>query len=236
MLAQSGQTSRKIRIVSFDPDIGQQLSRLCAQQRFDVCTINAEEESGEAAGHPRADLVVVCCAMANSRVLNLCRQLRAEDADSRTSLVVVSADGHENNMIAALEAGADDYVTTPFSERELLARINSLLRRCGPPDDGSILRFADIELDKAAVRVSRGETAIHLGPTEYRLLRHFLEHPHWVLSRDKLCRAIRDDEREVDLRSVDVHILRLRKALNGGGLTNHIHTIRSLGYCLGDIA
>lgn len=236
MLVHSGQTSSKIRIVSFDSDIGQQLTRLCSQHRLDACTTSGEEENGETAGHPAADLVVICCAMTNSRVLNLCRQLRAGDAENRTSLVVVSADSHENNMIAALEAGADDYVTTPFSERELLARINSLLRRCGPPDDGSLLRFADIELDKAAVRVSRGETAIHLGPTEYRLLRHFLEHPHWVLSRDILCRAIREDEREVDLRSVDVHILRLRKALNSGGLTNHIHTIRSLGYCLGDIA
>ncbi|WP_417622099.1 winged helix-turn-helix domain-containing protein [Parasphingorhabdus sp.] len=236
MLAQYGQISRKIWIVEFDPNIAQQLTSLCEEYCLHADVVDRSKATGGKADHPRADLIIICCAMANSPVLALCQHLRRSDADHRTSVIIVSGDAHENNMIAALEAGADDYVATPFSPRELVARIGALLRRSGPPDDGSKLRFADIELDRAAVRVTRGDTAIHLGPTEFRLLRHFMEHPNWVLSRDKLSRAIREGDREVDLRSVDVHILRLRKALNSGGLTNHIHTIRSLGYYLGEPA
>ena len=236
MLAQSGQTRRHIWIVDHDTDIAAQLIDLCAAQRLDCSSISGAEATIASVSAAQPDLVMIACTNISSSILNLCNALRASEVDCRPSVIIVSSDGQESNMIAALEAGADDYVTTPYSVRELSARIQAVLRRSGPPGSDWILRFADIELDKAAVRVSRGDIAIHLGPTEYRLLRHFMEHPNWVLSRDILCRAIRDDEQQVDLRCVDVHVLRLRKALNGGGLINHIHTIRSLGYYLGEPA
>ena len=138
----------------------------------------------------------------------------------------------EEDMIRGLETGADDYISKPFSPTELIARINAILRRSKPSAVGEIISFEDIELNCSSHRVSRGDKQIHLGPTEYKLLLHLMERPKHVYSRDQLLDAVWGNNVYVEARTVDVHIRRLRKALNDGGKTNYIRTVRSAGYAI----
>ncbi len=131
-----------------------------------------------------------------------------------------------------LETGADDYVTKPFSPRELIARIAAVLRRVRPALAGEVLRYADVEMDVVSHKVRRDGQAVPLGPTEYRLLRHFLEHPGRVFSRERLLDSVWAHDHEIELRTVDVHVRRLRKALNDGRKQDLIRTVRSAGYAL----
>ena len=131
--------------------------------------------------------------------------------------MMLTARGEESDRIRGLETGADDYVTKPFSPRELVARVGAVLRRVRPALAGEQLAYADLEMDVAGHRVRRGGETIALGPTEFRLLRHFLEHPGRVFSRERLLDAVWGHDRDIDARTVDVHIRRLRQALNGEG-------------------
>jgi two-component system phosphate regulon response regulator PhoB len=145
---------------------------------------------------------------------------------------MLTARGEESDRIRGLETGADEYVTNPFSPRELLARVGAVLRRVRTALAGEQLGYADIEMDVEAHRVRRGGKAIQLGPTEFRLLRHFMEHPGRVFSRERLLEAVWPHDPDIDARTVDVHIRRLRKSLNEGGLPDVIRTVRSAGYSL----
>jgi len=143
---------------------------------------------------------------------------------------MLTARGGENDKIQGLEAGADDYVPKPFSNRELIARIRTVLRRSRPVLAGQNLVHGDIVLDPDSHRVERGGTHIHLGPTDYRLLLHFMENAARVQSRTRLLDAVWGMDKDVELRTVDVHVRRLRKALNEGGQSDPIRTVRSEGY------
>jgi two-component system phosphate regulon response regulator PhoB len=145
---------------------------------------------------------------------------------------MLTARGEESDRIRGFETGADDYVTKPFSPRELVARVQAVLRRVRPALAGEQLHYADIEMDVAAHRVKRGGSAVALGPTEFRLLRHFLEHPGRVFSRERLLDSVWGQDSEIELRTVDVHIRRLRKAINAGAKADVIRTVRSAGYAL----
>ena len=144
----------------------------------------------------------------------------------------MTARGEETDKVRGLDSGADDYITKPFSPAELIARIRAVLRRANPALEGEKLTFADLSMDLAAHRVHRGERAIHLGPTEYRLLRHMLQQPGRVFSREQLLDAVWGRDVYVELRTVDVHIRRLRKALNDKTEPDLIRTVRSAGYSL----
>ena len=145
---------------------------------------------------------------------------------------MLTAKGEEADKIRGLDAGADDYITKPFSPAELIARVRALLRRSRPDGFGERLTYVDLEMDLAAHRVRRGPREVHLGPTEYRLLRHFLQHPQRVFSREQLLDAVWGRDVYVEPRTVDVHIRRLREALNAKGEVDLIRTVRSAGYAL----
>jgi two-component system phosphate regulon response regulator PhoB len=149
---------------------------------------------------------------------------------------MLTARGEEEDRVRGLETGADDYVTKPFSPRELVARVGAVLRRVRPALAGETIRYGDIEMDTVGHKVRRGGDAVQLGPTEFRLLKHFLEHPGWVFSRERLLDAVWGRDADIEARTVDVHIRRLRKAINQGGRADVIRTVRSAGYSLDSAA
>jgi two-component system phosphate regulon response regulator PhoB len=148
---------------------------------------------------------------------------------------MLTARGEEGDKIRGLNSGADDYVTKPFSPTELIARLRAVIRRAHPEAMAETLNFADITMDLAAHRVTRGGRPLHLGPTEYRLLRHFMEHPGRVFSREQLLDSVWGHDVYVEARTVDVHIRRLRKALNASEENDIIRTVRSAGYALDEM-
>ena len=160
------------------------------------------------------DLVLLDWMLPVMSGIEVCRQIRRKPESRDVPVIMVTARGEEGDRIRGLDTGADDYVTKPFAIGELLARIRALLRRSGPAQPQGQLIYSDIEMDLAAHRVSRNGKAIHLGPTEFRLLRYFLEHPGRVFSREQLLNAVWGPNIYVETRTVDVHIRRLRKALN----------------------
>ena len=153
---------------------------------------------------------------------------------TQTPILILSVREMEQDKVAALDAGADDYLTKPFSMPELLARVKGLLRRASPERLATVLTFGDIELDREKRRVARSGRSIDLGPTEYRLLEFFLEHPGRVFSREQLLDSVWGRDIYIDERTVDVHIGRLRKLLNPGREQDPIRTVRGAGYALDD--
>jgi two-component system phosphate regulon response regulator PhoB len=178
------------------------------------------------------DLVILDWMIEGVTGIEVCRRLRRRAATARVPIIMLTARGEEGDRIRGLETGADDYVTKPFSPRELLARVGAVFRRTRPALAGEQLAFGDIEMDLDAHRVRRGGKPVQLGPTEFRLLRHFMESPGRVFSRERLLDAVWSRDSDIDTRTVDVHVRRLRKALNDGGLPDMIRTVRSAGYSL----
>ncbi len=164
--------------------------------------------------------------------IEVCRRLRRNPRSANVPIIMLTARGEEEDRIRGLETGADDYVTKPFSPRELVARVQAVLRRLRPALAGEILSYADLELDAVAHKVVRGGRTVSIGPTEFRLLRHFMEHPGRVFSRGQLLDSVWGQDSDIELRTVDVHIRRLRKAINLEGTPDIIRTVRSAGYAL----
>ena len=178
------------------------------------------------------DLVILDWMIEGVSGIEVCRRLRRRPSTAHVPIIMLTARGEETDRIRGLETGADDYVTKPFSPRELLARVGAVLRRVRPALAGEQLTYADIEMDTEAHRVRRGGRPVQLGPTEFRLLRHLMENPGRVFSRERLLDAIWPRDRDIDVRTVDVHVRRLRKALNDGGRKDVVRTVRSAGYSL----
>lgn len=164
--------------------------------------------------------------------IEVCRRLRRRPASANVPIMMLTARGEESDRIRGFETGADDYVTKPFSPRELVARVGAVLRRVRPALAGEILSYNDLEMDVAGHRVRRDGNPVVLGPTEFRLLKHFLEHPGRVFSREQLLDAVWSHDADIDARTVDVHIRRLRQAVNADGRADLIRTVRSAGYSL----
>ncbi len=178
------------------------------------------------------DLILLDWMLPQLSGIEVCRQLRRKTETRAVPIIMLTARGEESDRIRGLDCGADDYITKPFSIAELVARVRAVLRRARPALQEEILRYADIVMDLASHRVSRAERPIHLGPTEFRLLRYFMEHPGRVFSREQLLDAAWGRDVYVEPRTVDVHIRRLRKALNGEGELDLIRTVRAAGYAL----
>jgi two-component system, OmpR family, phosphate regulon response regulator PhoB len=167
--------------------------------------------------------------------LEVCRQLRRAPATRSLPVIMLTARGEEGDRIRGLDSGADDYVVKPFSPSELVARLRAVIRRAHPDPADNVLRFADVAMDLTAHRVTRTGKPVHLGPTEFRLLRHFLQNPGRVFSREQLLDRVWGHDAELEIRTVDVHIRRLRKALNCAGGDDLLRTVRSVGYALDNI-
>jgi two-component system, OmpR family, phosphate regulon response regulator PhoB len=178
------------------------------------------------------DAIILDWMIENVSGIEVCRQLRKMPESAAVPIIMLTARSEEEDRIRGLKTGADDYVTKPFSPRELMARVEAVLRRSRPSTGGSLMIFADLELDPESYRVRRGGEAVHLGPTEFRLLKHFMERPGRVHSRGQLLDAVWGMDSNIDLRTVDVHIRRLRKAINLPGTAELIRTVRSAGYSL----
>ncbi len=178
------------------------------------------------------DLVILDWMLPRVSGIEVCRRLRGRVETRNVPIIMLTARGEETDRVRGLDTGADDYITKPFSMTELLARIRAVMRRIRPAFAEDVVAFGDVTIDRTAHRVKRGNKDIHLGPTEYRLLDHFMQHPGRVFSREQLLDAVWGSGVYVDARTVDVHIGRLRKALNEPGQPDPIRTVRSAGYAL----
>jgi len=163
--------------------------------------------------------------------LELCKILRRKQETSNLPIIMLTAREEEEDRIRGLEYGADDYISKPFSPAELIARIKALIRR-STSTQNNILEFEDIKIYDNEHKVFRGKTRVHLGPTEYNLLKHLMENPCRVFSREQLLDSVWGHGIYVERRTVDTHIRRLRKSLNIEGKKNFIRTIRSSGYSI----
>lgn len=178
------------------------------------------------------DLVILDWTLPTVSGIEVCRRLR-QRADTRNlPIIMLTARGEETDRIRGLDTGADDYVVKPFSMTELCARVRAVLRRIRPGLAEDRVRHGDILIDRVAHRVRRGQNEVHLGPTEFRLLDYFMQHPGRVFSREQLLDAVWGSDVYVETRTVDVHIGRLRRALNSVGENDPIRTVRSAGYSL----
>ena len=219
----------RVLIIEDEETYRETLGFLLQREGFEVA-LAADGAAGLAAFNAQgADIVLLDLMMPGLSGTEVCRQLRAR---SSVPIIMVTARDTEIDKVVGLELGADDYVTKPFSHRELVARIRAVLRRLRPGLAEDRVRRGDIVIDRVAHRVRRGPQEIHLGPTEFRLLDYLMQHPGRVFSREQLLDAVWGSNVYVEARTVDVHIGRLRKALNVSETDDPIRTVRSAGYSL----
>ncbi len=178
------------------------------------------------------DLILLDWMLPHTSGIELCRQFRRRSETANTPIIMLTARAEESDRLRGLNTGADDYVTKPFSIEELIARMRAVLRRVRPAFAEELLSFADLTMDLAAHRVMRGDEEVHLSPTEFRLLRQLLERPGRVFARDQLLDLVWGHDQDVELRTVDATIRRLRRALNEGGRDDLLRTVRAAGYSL----
>lgn len=201
---------------------------------YAVVTCVTAENAAEILDEQRFDLLVLDWMLPGRSGIEFCNRLRRSGKHPNLPILMLTARGEEADRVRGLATGADDYVVKPFSVPELLARVKALLRRAAPERVAEKLVFGDIALDRAAHRVTRGARTVNLGPTEYRLLEVLLESAGRVLSRTQLLDRAWGTAAEIDERTVDVHVGRLRKALVRGNESDPIRTVRGAGYALGD--
>ena len=222
----------RMLLVEDDPALVELLKWHFGREDFDVSHTADGEEALLLAREKAPDVVLLDWMVEGLSGLEVCRRLRRAPETANVPIIMLTARGEEEDRVRGLETGADDYVTKPFSPRELVARVGAVLRRVRPALAGETLSYADLEMDTVGHKVRRGGDTVPLGPTEFRLLKHFLEHPGWVFSRERLLDAVWGHDSDIEARTVDVHIRRLRKAVNAGGRPDIIRTVRSAGYAL----
>jgi two-component system phosphate regulon response regulator PhoB len=201
---------------------------------YDVETVARGDDADVRFKERPPDLVILDWMLPGLSGIELCRRLRARPDTRQLPIIMLTARGEESERVRGLSTGADDYIVKPFSVPELLARVSALLRRSSPERVADILSFGELELDREKKRVSRNGHAIDLGPTEFRLLEFLMERPGRVFSREQLLDGVWGRDVYIDERTVDVHVGRLRKALNRGHADDPIRTVRGAGYALDD--
>jgi two-component system phosphate regulon response regulator PhoB len=222
----------RILLVEDDAALAELLIYHFTREDFEVQQTPDGEEAMLLAQESPPDLVLLDWMIEGLSGIEVCRRLRRLPDTANVPIIMLTARGEEADRVRGLETGADDYVTKPFSPRELVARVGAVLRRVRPALAGEQLTYADIEMDIVSHKVRRGGEPIALGPTEFRLLKHFLEHPGRVFSRERLLDSVWGHDSDIEPRTVDVHIRRLRKAINLPDKSDIIRTVRSAGYAL----
>ncbi|PHS79008.1 MAG: phosphate regulon transcriptional regulatory protein PhoB [Rhodospirillaceae bacterium] len=221
-----------ILIVEDEPAQAEMLSYNLESAGFRILLANNGEEGLMMASENIPDAIVLDWMLPGLSGIEVCRQLRNITTTRDIPILMLTARGEEEDRVRGIETGADDYVVKPYSPREVVARVKGLLRRANPSMSHETLEYADISMDLAQHKVSRAGKGIHLGPIEYKLLKTFISKPGRVFSRDRLLDLVWGREVYVEDRTVDVHIRRLRKALNDGGAKDLIRTVRGEGYAI----
>jgi two-component system, OmpR family, phosphate regulon response regulator PhoB len=222
----------RLLLVEDDAALAELLIWHFQREEFEVEHTADGEEALLLATESPPDLVLLDWMIEGLSGLEVCRRLRRMSDTANVPIIMLTARGEEEDRVRGLETGADDYVTKPFSPRELVARVGAVLRRVRPGLAGERLAYSDIEMDTVSHKVRRNGSSVSLGPTEFRLLKHFLEHPGRVFSRERLLDSVWGRDSDIEPRTVDVHIRRLRKAINLGDRPDIIRTVRSAGYAL----
>jgi two-component system phosphate regulon response regulator PhoB len=222
----------KLLLVEDDSSLAELLEYRFLQAGYSVRMTGDGDEALEMALEDAPDVVILDWMIDGTSGIEVLRRLRRGKGTEHVPIIMLTAREAEDDRIRGLDTGADDYITKPFSPRELLARVSAVLRRVRPALAGEAIEVGDLRLDPVAHRVERGGQILKLGPTEYRLLVFFMEHPRRVFSRAQLLDAVWGNGSEVEERTVDVHIRRLRKAIEADALRDPIRTVRSAGYAL----
>ncbi|MGC1271675.1 MAG: phosphate regulon transcriptional regulator PhoB [Croceibacterium sp.] len=222
----------KLLLVEDDIALAELLEFRFENEGYDVRVTSDGDEALVLASEDAPDLVILDWMIEGTSGIEVCRRLRRDKATAHVPIIMLTAREGEDDRVRGLETGADDYVTKPFSPRELLARVSAVLRRVRPALAGETIEAGDMKLDPVAHRVERRGRQLQIGPTEYRLLKFFMEHPRRVFSRSQLLDAVWGNGSEIEERTVDVHIRRLRKAIALDNGKDPIRTVRSAGYAL----
>ena len=222
----------RILVVEDEADLALLLHYNLEAEGYSAETVERGDEAELRLVESPPDLVILDWMLPGVSGLEICRRLRARETTRTLPVIMLTARGEETERVRGLSVGADDYVVKPFSVPELMARVRALLRRSRPERIADRLVAGDLDLDRETRRVRRGTRDLHLGPTEFRLLDYFMQHPGRVFSREQLLDAVWGSDVYVETRTVDVHIGRLRRALNTDGDDDPIRTVRSAGYSL----
>ena len=222
----------KLLLVEDDPALSELLEYRFANEGYEVRATPDGDDALLLAMEDVPDLVILDWMIEGTSGIEVCRRLRRDKSTAHVPIIMLTAREAEDDRIRGLETGADDYLTKPFSPRELLARVAAVMRRIRPVLAGESIEVGDLTLDPVAHKVTRRGRTLKLGPTEYRMLKFFMESPGRVFSRNQLLDGVWGTESDIELRTVDVHIRRLRKALDIEGTKDPVRTVRSAGYSL----
>lgn len=225
-----GMSGKQILIVEDERPIREMIAYGLRRAGFEVREAEDCRAAREQLADKQPDLLLLDWMLPDMSGLELAKLLKRDKGTRELPIILLTARAEETDKVAGLEGGADDYMTKPFSPRELVARINAVLRRSEAGGGEDRIEFQGLALDRASHRVTSGERTVPLGPTEYRMLEFFMSHPERVYSRDQLLNRIWGGNVYVDERTIDVHIRRLRKALEDYGCDHLIQTVRGAGY------
>ncbi|GAB4172048.1 MAG: phosphate regulon transcriptional regulator PhoB [Wenzhouxiangellaceae bacterium] len=226
----NAQATKKILIVEDDDAIREMVGFNLRRSGFEVLEAADCQQARVQVADQRPDLILLDWMLPDAPGIELARSLGRDELDRNIPIIMLTARSHEDDKVRGLESGVDDYVTKPFSARELIARIRAVLRRASPEGDREQVAIGRLTLDLAAHRVSVDGNPVALGPTEFKMLKFFMTHPDRVFSRAQLLDQIWGHGVYVEERTVDVHVLRLRKALAPHGCDGHVQTVRGAGY------
>ena len=222
--------SRRILIVEDEAPIREMLSFVMEQHGYQAVEAKDFDTALSKIAEPYPDMVLLDWMLPGGSGIQLAKKIKGDDFTRNIPIIMLTARGEEEDKVKGLEVGADDYITKPFSPKELMARMRAVFRRVAPTVLDEPLDFEGLKLDPVSHRISANDTSIDMGPTEFKLLHFFMTHPERVYSREQLLDHVWGTNVYVEDRTVDVHIRRLRKALTEHGYDRLIQTVRGVGY------